>query len=154
MSQEAQTVAALQADEETRVNVIAIHEAGHAVVATYYGVGVESMTLRADSGTTNLSFDRESRHVRAAVAYAGLAAERRIDLDASFQRGCKSDLRDVAEYTEHWSDETLDAFYASTLALVRMLWPFIVALADALVKWKKLTGKQVSAFLHGLPVKR
>jgi len=62
-----------------------------------------------------------------------------------------SDLRMVARYTADWDDETLDAFYSGTLATVRILWPFITALAGALVRWRTLTGEQVSAILRGLP---
>lgn len=139
-------------------NPIAVHESGHAVVAHYYGMPLESVTLRKDTGTTLLAEGpRPAPLVYAAFAYAGMAAERLTGAVLHPRdHGAEKDIRaafvklNAVFGAEHF-ESGCDYFFETQRALVKSLAPHIFALAEQLESRGKLTGREVSTLLKACP---
>lgn len=139
-------------------NPIAVHESGHAVVAHYYGVPIESVTLREDSGTTLLACEEAPPPlIYAAFAYAGMTAERLVGaVRHPREHGAGSDMRLAfsrlnAVFDRTHFDSGCDYFFETQRALVQSLAPHIFALAEQLESRGKLTGREVSTLLKACP---
>jgi hypothetical protein len=140
------------------MNPIAVHEAGHAVVAHYYGLPLESVTLRRDTGTTLLAEGvRPTPLIHAAFCYAGMAAERLATaVQNPREHGAERDMRAAfvqlnTVFGRKHFDSGCDYFFETQRALVKSLAPHIFALADRLESRGKLTGREVSTLLKACP---
>jgi hypothetical protein len=121
---------------------IAYHEAGHAVMATWYGQDLETVSIRpgeANSGSSvTLPTSGYERNLTAnlIVSLSGLVAE------AEF----------AGEVPPEWWSVGARGDFEQIRVLVRPLivknWPAIEAVAHALLEKGTLTGRQVSGLAH------
>jgi ATP-dependent Zn protease len=143
---------------------VATHEAGHTVVAHYYRVPITSAEIfpstedTSGHGVTVFGEGPSSHEIEAAICYAGLAAERRVNPKAEWGIGCARDMRQMLKhletmypYSDVRFDRGCDDFFNSTLRLVNRLRPHIETLAKQLLEHSRLSGKQVNELLKGCP---
>jgi hypothetical protein len=161
-----------------RLRVVAYHEAGHAVAAWSLGVGLRDITIvpRADALgsvkharifskrvhehlellTSLRSFEGETGALRTAViSLAGIVAQRRYaprsvpnaNWDSDYaganlmaERVCCGDEKEM----QHWYRRA----FRRTERLIEWRWPAVEALASALLKKRKLSGKEAIAAIQ------
>lgn len=153
-----------------RLKGTAIHEAGHAVAAYYLRVRIKYVTIAPDGdarvefgrdGTFDDSLrgtDRAERHIM--VRFAGQIAERKHAPRSNWRRGGWVDRAAALELfscINHPDPKVRDLhmklLWRKTEYLVECRWEDIRAVADALLKHKKLDATQVAAVIdrvHGL----
>jgi hypothetical protein len=136
------------------LNVIAVHEAGHAVVAWYYKVPIYYVGIRPTTGRMQHS-ERITNEVLAALTYGGIAAERRVNPGATWHSvhfaTDTARLEQLFAKMFNKAGDGMDEFFDSVLKLTRRLWPYIEALAIELDKFKWLSSEDVSEILKDCP---
>lgn len=115
---------------------VAYHEAGHAIMAAYFGlvvdqVGVE-VAARLEAGVVVAVRGRPL--VRATVLAAGGEAERR--LTGQEPRGTEADEAELGRV----HPATAARGRAEARRLVAALWPYIEALAGVIVEYNHMAG--------------
>ena len=157
---------------ERKLYRVAIHEAGHAIMAVRWGVAFRFVTIVPDEheGTrghvqhyirsAGFEFDPSANYrslnyltLRAIVCFAGMEAERRIAGRYDW-RGAKYDLSTAAELAfgsvgAPKAAEKLLAFWRQLAKdAVAAAWPEIQGLAGELMKRQRMTGRDVKVFLR------
>lgn len=162
--------------KNTELKRTAYHEAGHAVLAHYLGVGLKAVTIVADDDSDGASIDggewnpdtEELRLIAAdafwqrmaIVRYAGAEAVRRLSPKSNWRRGAGNDYHWAAIALEKITSDadSLRALSAYAKRRARLLvenyWPEIGKLASALSKKKTLHGQDVASLLSGSITKR
>jgi hypothetical protein len=153
-----------------RLKGTAIHEAGHAVAAYYLRVRIKYVTI-APHGDAHVEFgrhgmlddslcgtDRAERHIM--VRFAGQIAERKHAPRSKWRRGGWVDRAAALELfscidqpDQKVRDLHMKLLWRKTECLVEFRWEDIRAVADALLKHKKLDATQVGNVIdkvHGL----
>jgi hypothetical protein len=153
-----------------RLKGTAIHEAGHAVAAYYLRVRITYVTIAPD-GDAHVEFgrhgvfddslrgtDRAERHIM--VRFAGQIAERKHAPRSKWRRGGWVDraaARELFSSINHSDQKVRDLhmklLWRKTECLVEFRWKDIQAVADTLLKRKRLDATQVAAVIdkvHGL----
>ncbi len=151
-----------QIKDRKRLEFIAKHEAGHAVVGWALGVGITSISatpkvgLKQDGAvhfdtTGARAFGAVSAEDRAVIFLAGHAALNVSGHENSWS-GTQSDLGSAREIilfarphmTAREAEALLDFCEARADALVRRYWPAVDALADLLLRAGKLRGLEAT----------
>lgn len=145
---------------------IAIHEAGHAVVAWQLGVRLRKVTVKPDGDYLGKMWHRQTHNAddwdaaggsedraqvrlgrKVKIAFAGPLAEKRAFPRTRWRRHASSDINDAADIIAHvYFNERAQYLWSSLLWLETELllgegWLAVVALADQLITRQTLTGR-------------
>jgi hypothetical protein len=133
------------------LQVIAHHEGGHVVAALSLGVPVDEVSLGRVGAGTVVVLDGVTARVKGIVLLAGQMAEIEFNLDACMDlaSGDRQLLHQILLDSGATLAE-LDSWKEAARTLVRQHKPAIAAIAEALVKHGRLTGRQVEN-IAGMP---
>lgn len=140
----------------------AYHEAGHAVVAVYLMVRIRHVTIKARKDTAgHVALLRPARgmketHARGIIALAGEAAQRRFNPRSVRRHHGEGDRKAVDRYAKEYSGGSarynkalVDLWQIRADDLVKLCWPTIVRVAEALLERRTLPYSEVCALMHG-----
>jgi len=151
---------------ETRV---AIHEAGHVVIAHHFGVPIAKVKLGIDGDTCgsvdNLKQDIselklkhsfwDSVEITSLQLLGGMVAEYIYDNKPEKIRpfGSSIDLKNIrwffSEFKLKLTDQQiLEMFFHRTLEILENKWKAVEALADILVEKRSINGKEASRIIE------
>lgn len=153
--------------DDPSIDVVAYHEAGHAVVHLYFGHAVEAVTIVRDGAAAGgalvdqqqldaLRYEDQlltqvvfERYIMGAMA--GELAQRRYSAASVDDVHGASDRRCVQDYLDELdapTQEIREAYWRllelRTAALLDKLWPQVERLAQALIERKSLTGAEAA----------
>jgi ATP-dependent Zn protease len=144
----------------------AFHEAGHAVVRRYFGMGIKKITIVEDDESygrvsnrppgdwfrPDIEIDgRRRRRIELEImtGWAGtLAEEMHAGESEATIAGAREDINQIANLALYasGSEEEAEAYIEwlrlRTLGILRVMWGEIEAVATALLERETLTGKQ------------
>jgi hypothetical protein len=137
------------------IGVVAIHEAGHAVVALVLGHAVIRASLDDRHVRTRYPRgDRDAHLHEAAIALAGPVAEIRygsITPAEQLWRSCWS--KDLANALRHVAVCGSDLPMRQATALVCLHWPAIMRVAAVLQRRGTLSGAEIDALMAARPMR-
>jgi len=143
---------------QSTLRALAFHEAGHAIVAIRCGLSIEGVSLRSactihsdcDDEVANTPAGRRSARRHALFAYAGLAAERLVNPDATVRRDgawdyqvARSVARTLFPRSSVARREYLVRIRRQADRTVRKLREPLAALAHVLMRRPKMPGEEV-----------
>ncbi|MEU4804354.1 hypothetical protein [Actinosynnema sp. NPDC023587] len=147
------------------VVLVAVHEAGHVVVATALGIPVREVwvrprLLRAPRGRTVYGRVTGTADEAAAVAGAGIEAEAMhvaagtgVSLSRARRTACRDSETDLAELAACLADPDAgldrDGVWAWCHDLLCDHWPVVEAVAGALAASGRLSGRALDRVLSG-----
>jgi ATP-dependent Zn protease len=139
---------------------IAIHEAGHTVMAYLQGKISEGVSIISGNGALGWSRytpictrecnDIEELQKCALIAMAGFAAEKVAFTDADL-RGATNDLSEAASYSNRMFGTAVspatknDEWTKVGQELLRDNWDLVELIAGQLIEYRELTGEQVES---------
>lgn len=125
--------------------MIAHHEAGHAVVGTWFGFFLKHLHLRAENRcpVARWTGHRRNSPLRPMVVLAGAASSRRYDavLDRTVLGGASVDLDEFIRLVP--DEKERQPYISATNLLVLAMWPVIEEVAWELFKKSELPGDRV-----------
>ena len=155
---------------------VAYHEAGHAYIAILYRLGLRSVRIYVTSegqwaGGVRAYLNKRKRLSHAAIeghilrqmvgGMAGESADRILTGEDIDSTGSASDLQRLDELAGAMCDEgdeemldlTLEYCMKRAWRELENGWPCVVVLAEALMQYGRLTGKQARAIAFGRPAR-
>jgi hypothetical protein len=128
--------------------LIAYHEAGHAVIARVLGITIDKVIVAADEGVIYFAAAIDDAEKDVLMTFAGPIAQGDFFHDPGNQDGWKGDLDHARtailyEYGEESALEYYDELYAKAEALVAANWLAIKRVATALLVHRSLNQDDV-----------
>ena len=137
------------------IEIVAHHEAGHAVIAFKLELKVRSVSIAATGGITKITWGRTCTENRILATLAGPHAQRRYAprshwrsrSHTGFDSGYDFDNVTTLIYDTHGKGKVAEAYWRYVEAHVEQLleqhWESIKLLAEALLRRETLTGEEM-----------